>query len=177
MKIYTHTINYTGLNGQPKVKEASFTANRIAILGVAEANGINGSTTMEDVLADILNTQDVYKFLTIVKDIIIASYVEVDYETDYFDNTVETKERFEKSLPFFTLLEEIATDQTVMEEILGKIVDTIDMSEEEKAEADSAQERLRAKFIEKTTIQNDDKSGKTAEILELEAKLKEMKGE
>lgn len=177
MKIYTHTINYTGLNGQPKVKEASFTANRIAILGVAEANGINGSTTMEDVLAEILKTQDVYKFLTIVKDIIIASYVEVDYETDYFDNTVETKKRFEKSLPFFTLLEEIATDQTVMEEILGKIVDTIDMSEEEKAEADSAQERLRAKFIEKTTIQNDDKSGKTAEILELEARLKEMKGE
>lgn len=177
MKIYTHTINYTGLNGQPKVKEASFTANRIAILGVAEANGINGSTTMEDVLAEILNTQDVYKFLTIVKDIIVASYVEVDYETDYFDNTVETKERFEKSLPFFTLLEEIATDQKVMEEILGNIVDTMEMSEEEKAEADNAQERLRTKFIEKTTIQNGDKSGKTAEILELEAKLKEMKGE
>lgn len=181
--MYTKTVKYKGLNGSMKEKVLHFVIQRSDVLN--NEDSFNEFEKIKDMLMNLdpksnLDQKQSMQLMRTVLDIIKLGYAEVDFENDVVDKSDTVRQRFEQSLAYEALLQEIVERPELAIELVEGISGSITLSETEQTAAD----KLKAEFVTKTTRQNEDNQGqidekeepKTAEIIELEKRLAELKG-
>ena len=158
---YTKTVKYQGFNNQMKERVLQFILTRKDALDNPELfeKYENQVLILQQIASQdgTLTSQQALELIEIVLSMIKLSYAEIDLENDVIDKSEETKNRFINSLAYEALLSEITDRPEVALEIVEGIGTTLNLNETEK----SKQEELREQFVERTTRQNDDKSGLT----------------
>lgn len=158
--LYTRTVHYKGLNGTDKSRVLNFILQRkdvlenMEVFDKSEEHMLNLQSAVQNSNGVITRDQSFELLQTIFK-IIKISFAEVDYENDEIDKSENTVNRFLNSLAYEALIKEITDDPIIAFELIEGIGGTIDMNDAEKSKMDE----LRAKYISKTTRQNDDNPG------------------
>lgn len=181
MKIYKREINYTGLNGNKKSRTVDFVITQATLLNILGKVGV--STThpeaIEETIVTIIQNGDTLGLLNIIKELVVRSYAEIDYDEDVIDQSDAVQSKFENSLAFMALMDEFVKNPKSMEEFLTGLTDTIELTDEQKSEQDKLKERFIAKTkasipnLEVVTNEPDTEADK---IAELERQIELLKG-
>ncbi len=175
MKLYTYEQSYTGLDGASKKKTLVFALERIGLIELKQKYDVDGK--FDEKIRQLEEKQDMFTLLMMLKEILLTSYCEVDYENDLVDRTPATMDKFHKSVALAQLVEDMVRVDGVMGTVIEGIYSTVDFSEEEAAAIEADQKDLKARYLSKVTkSQNESKKPDTAEVVELRKRLAAIEG-
>lgn len=121
--MYRKTMTYTDLNGEKVTDELYFNISKkdaVHLMG-RYTNGTLDEKDLSKMLDNLVKSNNTIKMVDFIEDIILSSYGEKSEDGRYFIKNKITREKFENSVAYAELFEELFTNQ----EELNKFVSCI----------------------------------------------------
>lgn len=121
--MYKKTVAYTNLNGEQVTESLYFNLSKRDALKVfgKYTNGTLDEKTLQLYLDKLKDSKDVVKMISFIEDVILSAYGEKSEDGKYFmkDNVIRT--RFENSVAYAEVFEELFTNPKELNEFIKGI--------------------------------------------------------
>lgn len=121
--MYKKTLTYTNLNGEQATESLYFNLSKRDALKIfgKYSNGTLDEKTLQLYLDKLKDSKDVVKMVSFIEDVILSAYGEKSEDGKYFmkDNVIRT--RFENSVAYAEVFEELFTNPKELNEFIKGI--------------------------------------------------------
>lgn len=121
--MYKKTLTYTNLNGEQVTEKLYFNLSKRDALKIfgKYSNGTLDKDSLQVYLDKLKDSKDVVKMISFIEDVILSAYGEKSEDGKYFmkDNVIRT--RFENSVAYAELFEELFTNPNELNEFVKGI--------------------------------------------------------